>query len=156
MDAFQDTVIDAYLSGSRGIVSSGPRDGGPALMLTLETIEAAANDPRAIGQLMTDMALAEGKDMTGCALYFEHGSEPAQALADYATGLESSMTGGWVRCVTSAAQLKRERRQLDRAAAAGVVTIHGRHRGVLLVQFHAKAHRHPPRRSARGFAQGVQ
>jgi len=154
MDAFQDTVMDAYLSGSRGIVSSAPPDGGPPLMLTLETIEAAANDPRAIGQLMTDMAMAEGKDMTGCALYFEHGSEPARMLADYATGLEASITGGWVRCVTSAAQLKRERPQLARAAADGVLTIHGRHRGVLLVQFHAK--REPaPRQSAQGFGQGV-
>jgi len=156
MNAFQDIVINAILSGSRGIVSSAPRDGGPALVLTLETIEAAAQSPRAIGQLMADMALAEGKDMAGCALYFEHGSEPARMLSDYATGIEASITGGWVRCVTSAAQLKRERRQLDRAAAVGVLTIHGHHRGVLLVQFHAKQGRHTPPRSARGFAQGVQ
>ena len=133
---------------TRGMVCSAAPDGGPPLLLTIETIQAAARDPRAIGCLMADMAYAEGHgDLTGCALYFEHGDEPAQMLAEWRTGSEAFVTGGWVRCVTSAAQLRRERRQLARAAAAGVVTIHGRHRGLLLVQFHAK--------TARGFAQGV-
>jgi len=142
-----DAVVDAYLNGSRGVVCSVSPDGGSPMVLTLETIETAAQDPRSIGQLMTDMALAEGKNLEGCALYFEHRDEPGQQLAEYATGLESSTTGGWVRCITSPIQLNREQGQLARAAAAGRVTMHGKHRGVLLVQFHAKP--------ARGFGRGV-
>lgn len=45
------------------------------------------------------------------------------------------MTGGWVRVLATAEQAQRERPGMDQAARAGLVKIHGTHRGVLLVEF---------------------
>jgi hypothetical protein len=45
------------------------------------------------------------------------------------------MTGGWVRVLASAAQVRKERAGMEQAASPGLVSIHGSHRGVLLVEF---------------------
>jgi hypothetical protein len=45
------------------------------------------------------------------------------------------MTGGWVRVLASAEQVRKERSGMEQAAKAGLVKIHGTHRGVLLVEF---------------------
>jgi hypothetical protein len=45
------------------------------------------------------------------------------------------MTGGWVRVLASAEQVRKERAGMEQAARRGLVTIHGSHRGVLLVEF---------------------
>jgi hypothetical protein len=45
------------------------------------------------------------------------------------------MTGGWVRVLATAEQVQRERPGMEQAARAGLVSIHGTHRGVLLVEF---------------------
>jgi hypothetical protein len=45
------------------------------------------------------------------------------------------MSGGWVRVLASAEQVRKERPGMERAAKAGLVRIHGTHRGVLLVEF---------------------
>lgn len=136
---------------TRGLVIGAPKDGGTPLAFTQETIAAAANDPEAIGRLMVDLAQAErGHTLAGHALYYEHSAAPAAQLSAYRTGLEQWTTGDWVRCITSPAQLERERLQLDRAAAAGDLTVYGTHRGVLLVHLHAQV-----TQSGRGFGQEV-
>lgn len=134
-------------------VVSCPPDGSEPLVLSGKDIDTAAKDPKAIGQLMVDMALAEGKDLTGCALYFEHNSLPKPMLSQWATGLENLITGGWVRIITSRKQLASERLDLDRAVLHGDATIHGTHRGVLLVQFHAGARQQKP--TSQGFGREV-
>jgi len=45
------------------------------------------------------------------------------------------MTGDWVRVLASAEQVRKERAGMDQAAKAGLVEIHGTHRGVLQVEF---------------------
>jgi hypothetical protein len=45
------------------------------------------------------------------------------------------MTGGWVRVLASAEQVHKERTDMEQVAKAGLVRIHGTHRGVLLVEF---------------------
>ena len=40
-----------------------------------------------------------------------------------------------MRVLATAQQVQRERHGMEQAARAGVVTIHGTHRGVLLVEF---------------------
>jgi len=49
--------------------------------------------------------------------------------------LSSRGCGGWVRVLASAEQVRKERAGMEQAAKAGLVKIHGTHRGVLLVEF---------------------
>ena len=84
---------------------------------------------------MVDQVWAEGSDPTGGGLYYERSSNRHRRLQAFETGSEDFMTGGWVRVLASAEQVRKERAGLEQAARAGLVTIHGTHRGVLLVEF---------------------
>jgi hypothetical protein len=89
----------------------------------------------AIGKLMVDQVWAEGTDPTGGGLYYERNSNRHRRLQAFETGSEDFMTGGWVRVLATAEQVSRERAGMEQAARRGLVTIHGSHRGVLLVEF---------------------
>ena len=115
---------------SRLIISDNREDPGNPLVLDGEAIDAAAQDPLAIGRLMVDQVWAEGTDPTGGGLYYERNTNQHRRLQVFETGSEDFMTGGWVRVLASAEQVRKER-----AAKAGLVRIHGTHRGVLLVEF---------------------
>jgi hypothetical protein len=84
---------------------------------------------------MVDQVWAEGTDPTGGGLYYERKSNRHRRLQAFETGSEEMMTGGWVRVLASAGQVQKERAGMERAARRGLVTIHGTHRGVLLVEF---------------------
>ena len=125
---------------SRLRLTSVPRpdnrdDPGNPLVLDGEAIDAAALDPLAIGKLMVDQVWAEGTDPTGGGLYYERNSNRHRRLQVFETGSEDFMTGGWVRVLASAEQVRKERAGMEQAAKAGLVKIHGTHRGVLLVEF---------------------
>jgi len=119
----------------RLIISDNRDDPGNPLILDGEAIEGAAQDPVAIGKLMVDQAWAEGGDPTGGGLYYERNSNQHRRLQAFETGSEDFMTGGWVRVLASAEQVRKERAGMEQAAKAGLVKIHGTHRGVLLVEF---------------------
>jgi hypothetical protein len=115
---------------TRLIISDNRDDPGNPLVLDGEAIDAAAQDSLAIGKLMVDQVWAVGTDPTGGGLYYERNSNQHRRLQAFETGSEDFMTGGWVRVLASAEQVRKER-----AAKAGLVKIHGSHRGVLLVEF---------------------
>jgi hypothetical protein len=119
----------------RLIVSDNREDPGNPLVLDGEAIDAAANDPVAIGKLMVDQVWAEGTDPTDGGLYYERSSNRHRRLQAFETGSEDFMTGGWVRVLASAAQVRKERAGIEQAASRGLVSIHGSHRGALLVEF---------------------
>ena len=119
----------------RLIISDNRDDPGNPLILDGDAIEGAAQDPVAIGKLMVDQVWAEGGDPTGGGLYYERNSGQHRRLQAFETGCEDFMTGGWVRVLASAAQVRKERPGMEQAAREGLVTIHGTHRGVLLVEF---------------------
>ena len=119
----------------RLIISDNRDDPGNPLVLDGEAIDAAANDPVAIGKLMVDQVWAEGSDPTGGGLYYERSSNQHRRLQAFETGHEAWMTGGWVRLLATAEQVSRERTGMEQAASRGLVCIHGSHRGVLLVEF---------------------
>ncbi len=119
----------------RLIVSDNRDDPGNPLVLDGEAIDAAAQDPLAIGKLMVDQVWAEGTDPSGGGLYYERNSNRHRRLQVFETGSEDFMTGGWVRVLASAEQVRKERAGMERAANAGLVKIHGTHRCVLLVEF---------------------
>ena len=121
--------------GPRLIVSDNREDHGNPLILDGQAIDEAARDPVAIGKLMVDQAWAEGIDPTGGGLYYERNSNQHRRLQAFETGSEDFMTGGWVRVLATAEQVRKERPGMERAAKAGLVRIHGTHRGVLLVEF---------------------
>jgi hypothetical protein len=121
--------------GDRLIISDNREDPDNPLVLDGEAIDAAARDPLAIGKLMVDQVWAEGTDPTGGGLYYERNSNQHRRLQVFETGSEDFMTGGWVRVLATAEQVLKERPGMDRAAKAGLVRIHGTHRGVLLVVF---------------------
>ena len=121
--------------GQRLIISDNRDDAGNPLILDGEAIDVAAQDPLAIGKLMVDQVWAEGIDPTGGGLYYERSSNRHRRLQAFETGHEEFMTGGWVRVLASAEQVQRERPGMEQAARAGLVKIHGTHRGVLLVEF---------------------
>ena len=120
---------------SRLIVSDNRDDPGNPLVLDGDAIDAAAKDPLSIGKLMVDQFWAEGTDPTGGGLYYERSSNRHRRLQAFETGHEDFMTGGWVRVLAPAEQVQRERPGIGQAASRGLVTIHGTHRGVLLVEF---------------------
>ena len=120
---------------ARLIVSDNRDDPGNPLVLDGDAIDAAAQDPLAIGKLMVDQVWAEGTDPSGGGLYFEGNSNQQRRLQVFETGSEDFMTGGWVRVLASAEQVRKERPGMGQAARAGLVKIHGTHRGVLLVEF---------------------
>ena len=119
----------------RLIISDNRDDPGNPLILDGDAIEGAAQDPVAIGKLMVDQAWAEGGDPTGGGLYYERNSNQHRRLQAFETGSEDFMTGGWMRVLASAGQVRKERAGMELAAKAGLVKIHGAHRGVLLVEF---------------------
>jgi hypothetical protein len=119
----------------RLIISDNRDDPGNPLVLDGEAIVGAASDPAAIGKLMVDQVWAEGTDPTGGALYYERSSNKHRRLQAFETGSEDFMTGGWVRVLASAEQVRKERPGMEQAASRGLVSIHGSHRGVLLVEF---------------------
>ena len=119
----------------RLIISDNRDDPGNPLVLDGEAIEGAASDPAAIGKLMVDQVWAEGTDPTGGALYYERSSNKHRRLQAFETGSEDFMTGGWVRVLASAEQVRKDRAGMEQAASRGLVSIHGSHRGVLLVEF---------------------
>jgi hypothetical protein len=119
----------------RLIISDNRDDPGNPLVLDGEAIDAAASDPVAIGKLMVDQVWAEGTDPTGGGLYYERNSSRHRRLQAFETGSEDFMTGGWVRVLVTPEQLERERAGMEQAASRGLVSIHGTHRGVLLVEF---------------------
>ena len=84
---------------------------------------------------MVDQAWAEGTDPTGGGLYYERSSNQHRRLRAFETGSEDFMTGGWVRVLATAEQVRKERPGMERAAKGVLVKIHGTHRGVLLVEF---------------------
>ena len=84
---------------------------------------------------MVDQAWAEGADPAGGGLYCERNSNRHRRLQAFETGCEDFMTGGWVRVLASAEQVRKERPGMEQGAREGLVTIHGTHRGVLLVEF---------------------
>jgi hypothetical protein len=120
---------------TRLIISDNRDDPGNPLVLDGEAIDAAAKDAAAIGKLMVDQVWAEGTDPTGGALYYERNSKKHRRLQAFETGSEALMTGGWVRVLVTPEQLERERAGLEQAAKQGLVSQHGTHRGVLLVEF---------------------
>ncbi len=120
---------------SRLIVTGNRVDPGNPLVLDGDAIDAAAEDPLAIGKLMVDQVWAEGTDPSGGGLYYERSSNRHRRLQAFETGHEDFMTGGWVRVLASAEQVQRELPGMEQAARRGLVTIHGTHRGVLLVEF---------------------
>ena len=120
---------------SRLIISDNRDDPGNPLVLDGEAIDAAAQDPPAIGKLMVDQVWAEGSDPTGGGLYYERSSNRHRRLQGFETGHEAWMTGGWVRVLATAEKVSKERAGMEQAASRGLVTIHGSHRGVLLVEF---------------------
>jgi hypothetical protein len=89
----------------------------------------------AIGKLMVDQVWAEGTDPTGGGLYYERSSNRHRRLQAFETGKEDFMTGGWVRGLATAEQVQRERPGMEQAVRRGLVTIHGLHLGVLLMEF---------------------
>jgi hypothetical protein len=111
--------------GHRLIVSDNRDDQGNPLVLNGEAIDAAAQDPLAIGKLMVDQVWAEGTDPTGGGLYYERNSNRHRRLQVFETGSEDFMTGGWVRVLVSAEQVRKERAGMEQAAKAGLVKIHG-------------------------------
>jgi hypothetical protein len=121
--------------GKRLIISDNREDPGNPLVLDGEAIDAAAKDPLAIGKLMVDQVWAEGTDPTGGGLYYERNCNRYRRLQAFETGSEAVMTGGWVRVLASAEQLRKERAAMEQAASRDLVKIHGSHRGVLLVEF---------------------
>jgi hypothetical protein len=68
-------------------------------------------------------------------LYYERNSNRHRRLQVFETGSEDFMTGGWVRELASAEQVRKERAGMEQIAKAGLVKIHCTHRGVLLVEF---------------------
>ncbi len=52
--------------GDRLIISDNREDPGNPLVLDGEAIDAAAQDPLAIGKIMVDQVWAEGTDPAGC------------------------------------------------------------------------------------------
>ena len=118
----------------RLIISDNREDSGNPMVLDGDALEEAARDPQAIGKLMVDQAWAEGNDPSGGALYYERSSNRHRRLQAFETGYEELITGGWVRVVVTPQQLERERGGMKQAARDGLVTIHGSHRGVLLVE----------------------
>jgi hypothetical protein len=119
----------------RLIISDNRDDPGNPLILDYDAIEGAAQDPGAIGKLMVDQVWAEGGDPTGGGLYYKRNSNQHRRLQAFEKGSEDFMTGGWVRVLASAAQVRKERPGMEQAAREGLVRIHGAHRGVLLVEF---------------------
>ena len=119
----------------RLIISDNRDNPGNPLILDDDAIEGAAQDPGAIGKLMVDQAWAEGGDPTGGGLYYERNSNRHRRLQAFETGSEDFMTGGWVRVLATAKQVRKEHAGMEQAAKAGLVRIHGAHRGVLLVEF---------------------
>ena len=119
----------------RLIISDNRDDPGNPLVLDGEAIEGAASEPAAIGKLMVDQVWAEGTDPTGGALYYERSSNEHRRLQAFETGYEELMTGGWVRVLVTPEQLERERAGMEQATLQGLVSQHGTHRGVLLVEF---------------------
>jgi len=118
----------------RLIVSDNRDDPGNPLVLDGEAIDAAAQDPLAIGKIMVDQVWAEGSDPTCGGLYDERSTNRHRRLQAFETGSEDFMTGGWVRVLVSAEQRQRDRIGMERAEADGLVRQHGIHRGVLLVE----------------------
>jgi hypothetical protein len=94
---------------------------------------ASAAELQALGRQAADEA--EGTDPTGGGLYYERNSNQHRRLQAFETGSEDFMTGGWVRVLATAEQVRKERPGMERASKAGLVKIHGTHRGVLLVEF---------------------
>jgi hypothetical protein len=121
--------------GDRLIIPDNREDPGNPLVLDGEAIDAAAQDPLAIGKLMVDQVWAEGTDPTGWGLYYERNTKQHRRLQAFEIGSEDFMTGGWVRVLASAEQARKEHPRMERAARAGLVKINGTHRGVLLVEF---------------------
>jgi hypothetical protein len=119
----------------RLIVSDNRDDPGNSLVLDGAAIDAAASDPVAIGKLMVDQVWAEGSDPTGGGLYYERNSNRHRRLQAFETGSEDFMTGGWVRVLASAEQVRKERAGMEQAASRELVSIRSSHRGVLLVEF---------------------
>ncbi len=121
----------------RLIISDNRDDPGNPLILDGDAIEGAAQDPVAIGKLMVDQVWAEGGDPTGGGLNYERNSNQHRRLLAFETGSEDFMTGGWVRVLASAEQVRKERPGMEQAAreGEGLVTIYGTHRVVLLVEF---------------------
>ncbi len=120
--------------GQRLIVSDNREDPGNPLILDGQAIDEAARDPVAIGKLMVDQVWAEGTDPTGGGLYYERNSNRHRRLQVFETGSEDFMTGGWVRVLATAEQVRKERPGMERAANAGLVRIHGTHEGMLQVE----------------------
>ena len=119
----------------RLIVSDNRDDPGNPVVLDDEAIDAAAQDRLAIGKIMVDQAWAEGTDPTGGGLNFKRNSNQHRRLQVFETGSEDFMTGGWVRVLASAEQVRKERAGMEQAAKASLVRMHGTHRGVLLLEF---------------------
>jgi hypothetical protein len=65
--------------GDRLIISDNREDPGNPLVLDGEAIDAAAQDPLAIGKLMVDQVWAEGTDPTGGGLYWPPRSRSARS-----------------------------------------------------------------------------
>jgi hypothetical protein len=121
--------------GQRLIISDNRDDPGNPLILDGDAIDAAADDPLAVGKLMVDQVWAEGTDPTNGGLYYERNSNRHRRLQAFETGSEDFMTGGSVRVLASAEQVSKGRAGMERAANAGLVRIHGTNRDVLLVEF---------------------
>ena len=119
----------------RLIVSDNRDDPGNPLVLGGEAIDAAALDPLAIGKLMVNQVWAERTDPTGGGLYYERNNNQHRRLEPFEMDSGDFMTGGWVRVLASAEQVRKERAGMEQAAKAGLVKIHGTRRGVLLVEF---------------------
>jgi hypothetical protein len=92
---------------SRLIISDNRDDPGNPLVLDGEAIDAAAQDPPAIGKLMVDQVWAEGSDPTGGGLYYERSSNRHRRLQGFETGHEAWMTGGWVRVLATAEKVSK-------------------------------------------------
>jgi hypothetical protein len=100
----QEGAEENPFMGDRLIISDNREDPGNPLVLDGEAIDAAAQDPLAIGKLMVDQVWAEGTNPTGGGLYYERNSNQHRRLQAFETGSEDFMTGGWVRVLASAEQ----------------------------------------------------
>lgn len=106
------------------------------MVMSGDTVQAAAQDPDAIGRLMVDQAYSEGNELEGFSIYYERNTSKKRMLERYETGFEDLLTGGWVRVLTPPRQALEEQKAMQNIISHGDATCHGVYRGVRLIEFH--------------------
>ena len=133
-------------------VASSNGDPLTSLVMDGNTVQAAAQEPDAIGRLMVDQAYSEGNELEGFSIYYERNTNNKRMLERYESGMEDLLTGGWVRVLTPPKQALQEQKPLQTMVNHGDATCHGVYRGVRLIEFHVTKADLTVRRQAKGFA----